>query len=247
VPVSNLVIIELGLAIGLILITIDTSLVYVGLGVLAVAIVLAALRWRGKWFTQWLAVTMRYLMRRTDRTANPVQQTSEEVFEAEDEAITGPQDPRVNLLRLAVPDLVVAHGVDHDRTQVGLSSHRGIWTALLLVESTAVRPGALPGGPWCGTRLDPGDLALLPGQRNTTRRLAGTELLHGSTRSATRRGPPHHLGCRPARPETLSCGDQRTWRWRHRCAPRTDRRPLTSQQCTGSQRRPHPTTRPRRV
>ena len=129
-------IIELGLAIGLILITIDTSLVYVGLGVLAVAIVLAALRWRGKWFTQWLAVTMRYLMRRTDRTAHPVQQTSEEVFEAEDEAITGPQDPRVNLLRLAVPDLVVAHGVNHDRNQVGLAWHQGSWTAVLLVEPT---------------------------------------------------------------------------------------------------------------
>jgi len=130
------VIVELGLAVGLILITINTSLVYVGIGVLAAAVVLGALRWRGKWVTQWLVVTIRYLMRRTDRTAHPVQQTSEEVFEAEDETVTGPSDPRVNLLRLAVPDLVVAHSVNHDRNKVGLAWHQGSWTAVLLVEPT---------------------------------------------------------------------------------------------------------------
>jgi len=130
------VIVELGLAIGLILITINTSLVYVGIGVLVAAVVLGALRWRGKWVTQWLVVTMRYLMRRTDRTANPVQQTSEQVFEAEDETVTGPSDPRVNLLRLAVPDLVIAHSVNHDRNKVGLAWHQGSWTAVLLVEPT---------------------------------------------------------------------------------------------------------------
>ena len=129
-------IVELGLAVGLILITINTSLVYVGIGVLAAAVVLGALRWRGKWVTQWLVVTIRYLMRRTDRTAHPVQQTSEEVFEAEDETVTGPSDPRVNLLRLAVPDLVVAHSVNHDRNKVGLAWHQGSWTAVLLVEPT---------------------------------------------------------------------------------------------------------------
>lgn len=129
-------VIELGLAIGLILITIDTSLMYIAGGVLATAIVFAALRTRGKWFTQWVPLTVRYLLRRTDRTVHPAQQTSEEVFEAEDEAVTGPDDPRVNLLRLAVPDLVVAHSVNHDRDKVGLAWHQGSWTAVLLVEPT---------------------------------------------------------------------------------------------------------------
>lgn len=146
----NLVVLELGLAIGLVLVAIDTSLVYVGIGVLAAALLIAALRWNGQWFTQWLALTVRYSLRGTDRVASPMQQTSQEVFAAEDEAITGPDDPKVNLLRLAVPDLVVAHALDHDRNQVGLAWHDGSWTAVLLVEPTpalVAQAGAAPNMP----------------------------------------------------------------------------------------------------
>ncbi|WP_116041421.1 type VII secretion protein EccE [Amycolatopsis palatopharyngis] len=131
---ANLIVLEVGLAVGLILIAINSSLVYVGIGVLAVALVIAFLRWGGQWFTQWASLTMRYTMRSHDRVAEPVAPTSLEAIAAEGDSVTGPDDPRVNLLRLAVPDLVVAHGVDHERQQVGLAWNDGTWTAVLMVE-----------------------------------------------------------------------------------------------------------------
>jgi type VII secretion protein EccE len=133
-PVTNVVVLEVGLAIGLILLAINTSLKYVGVGVLGVALVIAFLRWRGKWFTQWLGLTTRYNFRSHDRVANPVPPSSLEAIAAEADTVTGPEDARVNLLRLAVPDLVVAHGVDHERQQVGIAWNDGSWTAVLLVE-----------------------------------------------------------------------------------------------------------------
>jgi type VII secretion protein EccE len=125
------VVLEIGLAIGLILIAINKSLLYVGVGVLAVALLIAILRWRGKWFTQWVGLTLRYSFRPHDRVVTPPQPNVEP---SEDESVTGPDDARVSLLRLVVPDLVVAHGIDHERQQVGLAWHDGTWTAVLLVE-----------------------------------------------------------------------------------------------------------------
>ncbi|WET83449.1 type VII secretion protein EccE [Amycolatopsis sp. QT-25] len=131
---ANLVALELGLAIGLVLLAIDMELKYVAIGVLAFAIIIAFLRWGGRWFTQWAGLTMRYMFRSHDRVANPLPPSSIESLAAEEDAVTGPDDARVNLLRLAVPDLVVAHGVDHERQQVGLAWNDGTWTAVLLVE-----------------------------------------------------------------------------------------------------------------
>ncbi|MFI9450922.1 type VII secretion protein EccE [Amycolatopsis sp. NPDC052450] len=131
---ANLVVLELGLAIGLVLLAINMKLKYVAIGVLGVAIVIAFLRWGGRWFTQWAGLTMRYMFRSHDRVANPLPPSSIESLAAEEDAVTGPDDARVNLLRLAVPDLVVAHGVDHERQQVGLAWNDGTWTAVLLVE-----------------------------------------------------------------------------------------------------------------
>ncbi|WP_410650149.1 type VII secretion protein EccE [Amycolatopsis sp. cmx-4-54] len=131
---ANLVVLELGLAIGLVLLAIDMELKYVAIGVLAFAIIIAFLRWGGRWFTQWAGLTMRYTFRSHDRVANPLPPSSIESLAAEEDAVTGPDDARVNLLRLAVPDLVVAHGVDHERQQVGLAWNDGTWTAVLLVE-----------------------------------------------------------------------------------------------------------------
>ncbi|SFQ62702.1 type VII secretion protein EccE [Amycolatopsis arida] len=131
---ANVVVVEVGLAIGLILLAIDTGLLYVAGGVLLAALLVAFLRWKGQWFTQWAGLTARYTLRSHGRVATPVQPTSLESLTAEDDAVTGPDDPRVNLLRLVVPDLVVAHGVDHERQQVGLAWHDGTWTAVLLVE-----------------------------------------------------------------------------------------------------------------
>ncbi len=133
-PVANLVVLELGLAIGLVLLAIDMKLKYVAIGVLGVAIIIAFLRWGGRWFTQWAGLTMRYMVRSHDRVATPLPPSSIETLAAEEDAVTGPDDARVNLLRLAVPDLVVAHGVDHERQQVGLAWNDGTWTAVLLVE-----------------------------------------------------------------------------------------------------------------
>ncbi|AGM03282.1 type VII secretion protein EccE [Amycolatopsis keratiniphila] len=131
---ANLVVLELGLAIGLILLAIDMKLKYVAIGVLGFAIIIAFLRWGGRWFTQWAGLTMRYMFRSHDRVANPLPPSSIESLAAEEDSVTGPDDARVNLLRLAVPDLVVAHGVDHERQQVGIAWNDGTWTAVLLVE-----------------------------------------------------------------------------------------------------------------
>ncbi|MGH3797529.1 MAG: type VII secretion protein EccE, partial [Pseudonocardiaceae bacterium] len=44
-------------------------------------------------------------------------------------------DPRVALLRLVLPDLVVAHGADHERAPLGLAWHQDTWTAVLEVDA----------------------------------------------------------------------------------------------------------------
>ncbi|HKS49387.1 MAG TPA: type VII secretion protein EccE [Amycolatopsis sp.] len=133
-PVANLVVLEVGLAIGLILLAIDKHLLYVGVGVLGATLIIAILRWRGKWFTQWIGLTLRYSFRTHDRLATPPPPPTTEPIAKENDAVTGPEDGRVSLLRLVVPDLVVAHGIDHERQEVGLAWHEGTWTAVLLVE-----------------------------------------------------------------------------------------------------------------
>ncbi|MER7115303.1 type VII secretion protein EccE [Saccharomonospora azurea] len=137
-PVANLVLLEIGLAIGLILIAINQSLVYVAMGVAGVMLILAFLRWGGQWFTQWAGLTARYALRSHDRVAVPPEPSIEvEALAAQDEdKVIGPDDARVSLLRLAVPDLVVAQGRDHEHQEVGFAYHDGTWTAVLLVEPT---------------------------------------------------------------------------------------------------------------
>lgn len=128
-----MVVLEVGFAIGLILLAIDSRLLYVGAGVLGVALIIAILRWRGQWFTQWIRLTLRYSFRTHDRVATPPPPTTEAAA-VENESVTGPEDVRVSLLRLVIPDLVVAHGIDHERQHVGFAWHEGTWTAVLLVE-----------------------------------------------------------------------------------------------------------------
>lgn len=133
-PVANLVVIEVGLAIGLFVLAFDLSLVYVSIGVLAAAVVIAFLYWRGRWFTQWVGLTLRYLFRSHGRVAEPVPIADEDGGSGDGERVLGAEDARVNLLRLAVSDLVVTETTDHDRRPVGLSWHDGAWTAVLLVD-----------------------------------------------------------------------------------------------------------------
>ncbi len=151
-PVANVVVLELGIAVGLVLLAINDGLLYVALGVTTVALVLAFLRWKGQWFTQWAGLTVRYALRSHDRVITPPDPTNVEpvaVREDHDE-ILGPEDTRVSLLRLAVPDLVVAQTKDHEHHEVGLAWHDGTWTAVLLVEPTPAlitQAGAAPSLP----------------------------------------------------------------------------------------------------
>ncbi len=133
-PVANLVVLEVGIAIGLVLLTIDIGLLYVAGGIAFVALVIAFARRRGRWLTQWIGLTVRYNLRSHTRTAKRDAPTEMKPPSEEETSVVGPEDPRVALLRLAVPDLVVAHGQDHERRPLGLAWHQGAWTAVLLVD-----------------------------------------------------------------------------------------------------------------
>lgn len=134
-PMVNVVLLELGIGIGLLLLAVDSSLIYVAIGVAAVGALLALLRVGGQWFTSWLALNLSFRARSREKTTEPVAQRGVEELGDEQE-VTGADDPRVNLLRLFSSDLVVAHGTDHDRNAVGLAWNDGSWTAVLLVEPT---------------------------------------------------------------------------------------------------------------
>jgi type VII secretion protein EccE len=147
-PVTNLVVLEVAFAIGLILLAINIDLVYVSIGITLVGLLVAAIRWRGRWFTQWIGLTMRYAFRSHARMSKPTKPVSiEGIADSDATPVTGPDDPRVALLRLAVPDLVVAHGSDHERRPLGLAWHDGTWTAVLLVDPAPGLVTQLGGAP----------------------------------------------------------------------------------------------------
>lgn len=136
-PVTNLVVLELGVAAGLVLLAIDRALPLVALGFVLGALLVALIRWRGQWLTQWIALTLRYLLRQHTRVAQPSDLTVEAPAQGSGTAVaavTGPEDRRVALLRLAVPDLVVTRGTDHERRPVGLAWHEGTWSAALQIQ-----------------------------------------------------------------------------------------------------------------
>lgn len=134
-PVSNLVVLEVGVAIGLVLLAIDLDLKWVAIGIAGLALLIAFIRWHGRWFTQWVGLTVRYTFRSHARVSRPTGPVTMEALTAnEGSTVTGPDDPRVGLLRVVVPDLVVAHGTDHERRPLGLAWHEGTWTAVLLVD-----------------------------------------------------------------------------------------------------------------
>ncbi|MEU5694320.1 type VII secretion protein EccE [Actinosynnema sp. NPDC020468] len=140
-PVANLVVLEVGVAIGLILLAVGAvggktapALLYTAGGIVLVALVLAFARSKGRWLTQWIGLVFRYLFRGHGRTAERDGPVEQKAPSEEDTSVIGPDDPRVALLRLAVPDLVVAKGVDHERRPLGMAWHQGAWTAVLLVD-----------------------------------------------------------------------------------------------------------------
>ncbi|MGH3902377.1 MAG: type VII secretion protein EccE [Pseudonocardiaceae bacterium] len=137
----NLVLLEIGLAIGLALLAVDTALWWAALGMLLIAAPLALGRWRGRWLVLWVQLTARYLARSPGpRILKSVSGTGSEPVAASpplpsENAILDSDDPRVALLRLVVPDLIVAHGADHQRKPLGLIWHQGMWTAVLQVDA----------------------------------------------------------------------------------------------------------------
>lgn len=145
-PLANVVVAETGLALALLLLAIDQGLLWVGASLLVVAVVLAFVHWRGRWLTQWIALTARYLGRAHDRSlARPDPARSSSPADAE-APVVGPEDSRVALLRLAVPDLVVARAVDHEREPLGLAWHEGTWTAVLQVDAASSLIAPVGGG-----------------------------------------------------------------------------------------------------
>ncbi|RKT57727.1 type VII secretion protein EccE [Saccharothrix australiensis] len=140
-PVANLVVLEVGIAVGLVLLAIGATgdrvapaPLYAAGGIVLVALVLAFTRSRGRWLTQWIALVVRYNFRGHTRTAKRAGPVEMKPPSEEESSVIGPEDPRVALLRLAVPDLVVAKGVDHERRPLGMAWHQGAWTAVLLVD-----------------------------------------------------------------------------------------------------------------
>jgi type VII secretion protein EccE len=131
-PVANLVVLEVGVAIGLGLLALNTSLLPVAGGVAGLALILTFIRWSGRWFTQWVGLTLRYVFRSHTRVAAPADAAPAAVDG--ETKVVGAEDKRVALLRLAVPDLVVAHAVDHERAPVGMAWQDGVWTAVLRVD-----------------------------------------------------------------------------------------------------------------
>jgi len=119
-PVINLVVLEVGLALGLLLLAVDTALWGVALLVALVTVPLALGRWHGRWMVRWIQLTGHYLMRARG-TSLPV----------------GSGDPRVALLTALIPDLTVAPGADRQREPVGFAWRQGTWTAVLEVDATS--------------------------------------------------------------------------------------------------------------
>jgi type VII secretion protein EccE len=130
----NLVAIEVGLALALAMLAVSTALLPVAGGVLLLALIVAFTRWSGRWFTQWIGLTLRYVARSNTRVAYRGDPTAVEPAATEGSSVIGVEDPRVALLRLVAPELVLTQGVDHDRRSVGMAWHQSAWTAVLLVE-----------------------------------------------------------------------------------------------------------------
>jgi ESX secretion system protein EccE len=131
-PVVNLVVLEIGLALGLALLAVDTALWWAALVLLLIAAPLALGRWHGHWLVWWVQVTARYLARSHRRSVTSPDHGNPSTSP---QPVVGSDDPRVALLRLLLPDLTLANGTDHQREPLGLVWNEGIWTAVLEVDA----------------------------------------------------------------------------------------------------------------
>lgn len=134
-PVVNLVVLEVGLALGLVLLATDTTLWWAALGVLLLAVPLALGRWHGHWLVRWVQLTTCYLVRSRSGSVTSPAPVRADGPSSTPQPVVGSDDPRVALLRLLLPDLSIAHGADHQREPLGLAWHQGTWTAVLEVDA----------------------------------------------------------------------------------------------------------------
>lgn len=148
-PMINVVVLELGLALGLALFAVNTALWWAALAMLLIAAPLALGWWRGRWLVLWAQLTARYLLRSRRRTvaaghppASPPP-TSQQPTPLH--PTLGTDDSRVALLRLVLPELLVAHTTDHQREPLGLAGHHGSWTAVLQVDTAPLMIAAVGG------------------------------------------------------------------------------------------------------
>jgi type VII secretion protein EccE len=124
-PVVNLVVLEIGLALGLALVAVDTALWWAAGFLLLITVPLALGRWHGRWLVRWLQLATGYLVRSHARSVT-----------SPDPSAPAGDDPRLALLRLLLPDLTIAHGTDRQREPVGFAWHQGTWTVVLVVDAT---------------------------------------------------------------------------------------------------------------
>lgn len=131
-PVINLVVLEIGLALALALVTFDSGLWGPALVLLLIAVPLALGRWHDQWLVRWVQLGTRYLVRSHSRSV-----TSPDPSTPAGTSTSQPGDSRVTLLRLLLPDLTIAHCADHQREPLGLAWQQGTWTAVLEVDAGA--------------------------------------------------------------------------------------------------------------
>jgi type VII secretion protein EccE len=147
IPLGNVVVMEIGLGVALVLLAVNTALWWAAIAVFLAVAALAFLRWRDRWALRWLQLSVRYLMRSHGRSITNPQPTADAAEVGDEAQVIGVEDPRVSLLRIVLPDLVVAHGTDHERQPLGLAWHQGSWTAVLQVDTATSLVSPVGGTP----------------------------------------------------------------------------------------------------
>jgi hypothetical protein len=122
-PVANLVVLEIGLALGLALLAMHPGLWWAGLLVALITVPLAVGRWQGRWMVGWIQLGGSYLMR-SHGGSLPSQALS-----------PAAGDPRAWLLDLLIPHLTIVSGANRRHEPVGFAWHRGAWTAVLQLDA----------------------------------------------------------------------------------------------------------------
>jgi type VII secretion protein EccE len=144
-PVVNLVVLEGGLALALALFAVHAALCW---AVLLITVPLALGRWQGYWLVRWVQLSTRYLLRsRSRHLTSPQLGSGDPATATPARPVAGCDDPRLDLLRLLLPDLRIAHGTGHHREPLGLAWHQGTWTAVLEVDTAPSMIATVGGGP----------------------------------------------------------------------------------------------------